>query len=378
MSRPLHEIQLSLATGAEADTPEHKRFRTLMGKLDKARQRLQQWQEQLPLFSQKWQQRATPEIKRLRELRRAWAFELEQLLLGRRWTQSESQTLTQELLDLCNTLLAGEEEPDAELKALYNRHADLDFDSESKLELQSMKQMLETVGELDLGDAPVESAEDLMDRAREQMAQRDAEQRQAWEQAAAQFRKPARKKQSAAAKRAEEDARQASQTVREVYRKLAAALHPDRVATTANDEERARSTQLMQRANAAYEAGDLLALLTLQLQIEQVDQVQASRLAASQVRHFNKVLAEQLKELESEIDGRQHAFEMSYGFSLHNRLEPDQLGKVLSEVMQDLHGKATVLVNQKRLLSGDPVMAKRYLKRLQAEQRQQDAFANRW
>ena len=52
----------------------------------------------------------------------------------------------------------------------------------------------------------------------------------------------------------------------------------------------------MQRANAAYEAGDLLALLELQLQIEQVDLAHAANVAAEQVRHFNKVLAEQLRE----------------------------------------------------------------------------------
>ena len=51
---------------------------------------------------------------------------------------------------------------------------------------------------------------------------------------------------------------EASQSVRDVYRKLVSALHPDREADGA---ERERKTALMQRANQAYERNDLLELL---------------------------------------------------------------------------------------------------------------------
>jgi curved DNA-binding protein CbpA len=42
--------------------------------------------------------------------------------------------------------------------------------------------------------------------------------------------------------------------VREVFRKLASELHPDRETDPA---EHARKTELMQRVNQAYKAGDL-------------------------------------------------------------------------------------------------------------------------
>ncbi len=371
-------LNLSHHIAGEATSPEHKRFRTLMGKLDQARQRLQQWQEQLPLFSQAWQQRVLPEQERLRQQRRSAALALEQLLLTRRWSKAESKTLTRELLMLCDLLLNTEEDIDADIKALYNRHADVDFDTEAEVELQDMKRMLEEVGGLDFGDDPVASAEELMEKAREQMAQRTAQERQAFEEGKTAARKPPRKKQSAAALRAEEEARQASQTVREVYRKLAAALHPDRVAADASAEERARSTQLMQQANAAYESGDLLALLTLQLQIEQVDTAQASRLAATQVRHFNKVLSEQLKELEAEIDGRQQALQMSFGLLLNQRMDPSKLGKLITEVLQDVQATGVQLANRQRLLSGDPVVAKRFIKQLRMEHRFDDDMQDFW
>ena len=371
-------LKITGTVTAQNSSPEHKRFRTLLEKIDKARLRLQQWQEQLPLFAQAYKERVEPEELRLQAQRRAWVFELEQLLLAGRWNKSETQTLTRLLVDICGALLDANEEVDAELKALYNRYAETDFDSEEQAQLHAMKAMLETMGDLNLGDAPVASADELMQRAQEQMAQRMARAR---EQQAAEGatlgqrqgrgRRPS-KAQSAAQKRAEEDARQASQTVREVYRKLAAALHPDRSEAGATEAQRAERTALMQRTNAAYEAGDLLALLTLQLQIEQVNEAQAAQMAASQLRHFNKVLAEQLREIEQEIDGRQHAFAESYGWMPGQRLDPMQLGRLLKDEVRELAAFAAQLTSERRMLIGDPVQAKRFLKHLRMEQQMDD------
>lgn len=122
----------------------------------------------------------------------------------------------------------------------------------------------------------------------------------------------------------------------------------------------------MQRANSAYEAGDLLALLTLQLQIEQVDITHAAGIAAAQVKHFNKVLAEQLRELESEIDGRQHAFCASYGLLTQQRIEPAQLGLLMKDQLRELNFAQSQLKQERKLLEGEPVMAKRFLKQQRA------------
>lgn len=86
--------------------------------------------------------------------------------------------------------------------------------------------------------------------------------------------------------------------MRAVYRKLASELHPDR---ELDPDERVRKTALMQRVNQAYEAGDLLALLELQLEVEQLDAGALAGLARSRLMHYNLVLAEQLARLEEEL-----------------------------------------------------------------------------
>ena len=56
----------SAAAGGKALSPEHKRFQTLLGKIDKARERLQTWQQKLPLFAQMHEAQAAPVLARLK------------------------------------------------------------------------------------------------------------------------------------------------------------------------------------------------------------------------------------------------------------------------------------------------------------------------
>lgn len=354
------QLEIAAASG-HGDSPEHKRFKALLGKIEKARERLQAWQQQLPVYARAHDEQLKPLLERLRASRRAWAFELEAVLAAQRWSKIESASIDQMICQLAGALLDTEEAPDPELKDLYNRHAELDFDIEAQQHLDSMKRTLEEMAGVDLGDEPVASVEDLMRRAHEQ----GAGQPQPDEPPSP--RKPTRK--TAAQRRAEADELRISQTVREVYRKLASALHPDRAAADLPAAEHAARTALMQRANRAYEAGDLLSLLALQLEIEQVDIHHAAGIAAEQVRHFNKVLAGQLRELESEIDGRQQAFCASYGLLIEQRLDPLKLGLLIKEQVRDIGFAQARIDHDRRTLRGDESLARRFLKLWRQEQR---------
>jgi hypothetical protein len=363
-----------IATAAARDqpaSPEHRRFKGLLTKIEAARLRLAAWHEQLPLFARAHAERVQPELERLHAARRAWALDLERIALGP-WPKPDAQTLAQMLCDLCAALLEASDEPDEQLKALYNRFAPVDFDTEGQQHLQALKARLEAMGGMALGDEPVQSLDELMARVQAEMArQRDAGAVPSMDAAGLdpQRRHAAPKTKTAAQRRAEEDAQRISQTVRDVYRKLAAALHPDRISAEATPAERTERTVLMQRANSAYEAGDLLALLTLQLQIEQVDVAHATSVAASPVKHFNKVLAEQLREIEAEIDERQMAFCSSYGIVVHQRLKPEQLGVLLKDALRELAVAEVELAGEQRALRGAPAAARRWLKHKRAEMR---------
>ncbi len=139
----------------------------------------------------------------------------------------------------------------------------------------------------------------------------------------------------------------ATRSVRDVYRKLASALHPDR---EPDPVERDRKTGLMQRVNRAYEAKDLLQLLSLQIEIEQIDAVMLAKVAEERLMHYNRVLKAQSDELEAEISTIAASFAPSFADpAASNRRQAMTPVVLLGELQQDL----AALRRESQQLAGD-------------------------
>ncbi len=110
-------------------------------------------------------------------------------------------------------------------------------------------------------------------------------------------------REQAKLKRQQEKQKQAAamaeQSVKSVYLKIAAAIHPDR---EANDVKKIKKTELLQRANEAYAEQDLFALLKMQLQIEQDRDPSQKSLSAEQVKLYQLALDAQSQKLQEKID----------------------------------------------------------------------------
>ncbi|MBL8329476.1 MAG: hypothetical protein JNJ71_11525 [Rubrivivax sp.] len=363
-----------VGTAPSGESREHRRFQQLLQRIDDARARLALWQEQLPLFAQSHQERVEPVRQRLLARRREWVFELEQLMLGRKWGKAERQTLEMLIVDQALDLIEETADEDAaELKALYQRITGTAFEALAQQQVDALKAALEEVSGLDLGDEPAESIEQLMQRAHAHM---HAQMHDPAASAGPDHGRSRRKgRGSAAQKKAQLEADRISQTVKEVYRKLAGALHPDRAPADASPAQRALMGERMARANAAYAAGDLLSLLSLQLEIEQVDLSRPAQLPLEQVRHFNRVLAEQLRELDLEIQERELTFQRSFGYGGSRRIDPSKLGKWLTEDLRQLLAAEASLTHDQRVLRNDPTGARWLLKEIAAERRFEDEMA---
>lgn len=156
-----------------------------------------------------------------------------------------------------------------------------------------------------------------------------------------------------------------------MFRKLASALHPDRAD---GDADRQRRTEAMQRVNQAYERQDLLALLTLQLEIEQIDAAHLSSASADKLRHYNRVLADQVSELKAERLGREAALRLRYRLDPFAGLTPRKLAQLTVREVQELR----LIISEARLdLEGlsNTQYAKRWL-RARREEMKRQANAN--
>lgn len=358
MSKP-RQLQTSLLPGQPVLSPAHKRFNALLRQIEQARKTLHDWQNNIPVFQQAFEQQMLPLQTTYRAARRQHLFALDALFDQPGWSRAERQTLQSLITEGADDLLAVDED-DAEIKALYNKHSEVDFDTEQLDLMQSMKGMAEAMTGLDLGEMDdVGSEAELMARLQERMAADAADQQAAQASASAQpGKKPKSQRATAAQQRREAEARQATQSVREIYRKLASALHPDR---EPDEAQRSAKTALMQRVNQAYAASDLLALLELQLEIEQVDASHIANASADRIKHYNKVLAEQLDGLRFEIERVEIDFCLEFGIDIDSPVRPDQLGALIDHEARDLRSVlARQQADQRRL--ADKPATRRWLK----------------
>ncbi|HSV77863.1 MAG TPA: molecular chaperone DnaJ [Ramlibacter sp.] len=354
------QLQIRPAAGGAPLTPEQKRFNTLLRQIEQARSALQAWQAAIPQFRTSYQQLLAPLHEQLRAAQRDWAFALD-AAGGRGWSRADHETRSDVLSEVARALLSGQSE-DPELRALFARHEGMDFEEAEREQLQAFKGMAEAMTGAELGDdEDIVSEEELFEKLGEHFRREE-------DAAEARRAKAPPKRKSAAQQRREAEAQRATQSMREVYRKLASALHPDREPDPA---ERKAKTALMAQVNEAYDRGDLLALLELQLRIEQVDAEHLARADTQRLKHYNKVLAEQLEELRMEIDVVETGFQMDFGIDAFERLDPKRLGKLLESEAAQLRAALATVRRETRAFV-DPAATRRWLKAQRRAQRDED------
>jgi hypothetical protein len=127
----------------------------------------------------------------------------------------------------------------------------------------------------------------------------------------------------------------------------------------------------MQKANQAYAANDLLTLLELQLQVEQIDASHIAKASNDRLKHYNKVLSEQLQQLKHELARVEAGFRFDFNLEPGWGLDPRKLGPLLDGHARQL--RAELQRQQRDLLMLEDVTAtKRWLKRQQQLLRQAD------
>jgi len=349
---------------ALALTPAQRRFNTLINQIDRVRRRLVAWQENIPVFRASYASELAPLQNMIWQAQRDWTVSLATLVLvdQRGFTRSQRITAKAIVCDSIEQLL--EYQDDVELKALFDKYSDVGFDAEKHEELQALKFLGETFGGVELGDDEVHSEEELMRRMQEGFAAQAEEQEDdPWPP------RPKSRRTAAAEKQRVADAARVTQSIREVYRKLASALHPDR---EPDAERRATKTALMQKVNQAYEKGDLLTLLEAQVQLEQIDVDRLSDVDPQRLKHYNKALAEQLQELQYELSHVEDMVSLEFFIDPIDRMDPHRLNEVTVARTKSLRRELSQLRRDQKSLS-DMAATKRWLERERRARRSRDS-----
>lgn len=286
-----------------------KLFNRLIKKIDEERKRLAAWQAMIPRYQQKYAAELEPLARSYDALRLEMVRVLDKAHGDKLFGKRDKEKISDIVCTMAGDLIA--ENDSEELKQIYNKHSGRDFDAELEAESETMKSVMKGLFGVDLGDDfDLRSPEKIMAQLDEKMHQkltREEQGRQHFSERPAQRKKTA--KALAKEAREQEEAQNISQSIRDVYRKLASALHPDREQDIA---ERNRKTALMQRVNVAYGNKDLLTLLELQLELEQIDQSAINTISEDRLKYYNKVLSEQFEELQQEVSAVMFSFGMRF------------------------------------------------------------------
>ena len=268
-------------------TKAQKQFNKLVERLTLQRQELARWQTYLQTYHQQFADHYQPLVARLRDKRIAMVRLLDRTMNGKALGKRERAKVRDILSHLLSQLLA--EFEDAELVRLYDKYADVSFGEERQDHMDFMRTLASEGFGVDVeAYEGGESPEELMDWLDEQIRSAHPEPPPGRKKSAKTIAREALRNHAAAG---------GTRAVREVFRKLVSELHPDRETDPAGQ---ARKTELMQRVNQAYKAGDLLTLLELQLSIEQINPAALANLAEERLQHYIHVLEEQSRRLRDE------------------------------------------------------------------------------
>ncbi len=311
-------VSIAARRGAAThSTPDQQRFEYLLAQLDKTRQARAAWDGIVLEFRKAEAERVQPLRAKLRSVTRETVVTIDQLLEQSGWSRADRAELRSILCGTAELLLEADPS-DTELKSIYDRHSGVGFDEAKAEELEELKEQAAEFMGVDLDDLDVRSEEDLVERMYQHMREREAHQ---------ESRAKARKK-SAAQQRVEANAQAAKKFLRDIYRKLASAVHPDR---EADDAVRAEKNELMQRINRAYATNDLLTLLEAQMRLQQIDPEHVAQLSGERLKHYNKLLAEQLTAAKAELRQLEDAFRQDHGLNPSATLTAHSVGLIVTK-----------------------------------------------
>ncbi len=293
---------------------DQQTFNRLLSTLQARQAELAQWQALQDRHPQWVMNKLLPLQAQLLQARRDLILRCDAILEGRRGGatgKAERKQLIKVILDLCLAHLSahGDDQP---IIAIHDRHATTGHAArEADARRATSVFARETTDpEIDPDVDGEATAALVVDAAPGAEAEAEAEAERAWasREAGRRSRQGGKARvRAAAAAASKQTARDVSQTVRAVYRKLASASHPDRAVDAA---DRDRRHELMLRVNHANDGSDLLGLLTLQLEIEQLDAEELATLPGSRLEHYNQVLRAQAADVTLAVDRIETAFRM--------------------------------------------------------------------
>jgi hypothetical protein len=244
-----------------------------------------------------------PLMEKIREKQKKYILLLDTAYESGFFKKRDAKTLMQHILELCEHVLAKPEFADEEkiaedkqIEQLKEKYETLMFTQEEKEMIDdTAKEMISAMFGIDIDlDEMRKNPQEYFQKKQQELKE---EQQGAWGDGQGNRKKT--KKQIEKEQKQAEEKKILSKDIRTIYTNLVKELHPD---LEQDEAERHRKTEMMKRVTAAYGANDLFELLRLQLEY-QIQHERIESLMEDQLKRYNQLLQEQIRELENEKFG---------------------------------------------------------------------------
>lgn len=371
----MSNLDLSLYQTSEKLSAQQKKFNRLLEKIEQLETMLEEWQqaqkkvqqnandELFPLYCQwhqvlfnqletLWQYKNTHKIARtyLEHLDEKISILASQLLDNPNLSTEQHELV----VNVAQSYELIEESSHIEGENVHNfDHLHQADDADGMMQNQVMKEILAEqfgvpVDWLDF-DLDIDNLDDFMQKVKDKLDREEADfiknqlndkERDEYQKFAEKEKKKILKKQA----QLEEAKKMAELSLKTIYLKIAALIHPDR---EQDEQKRIEKTELLQKANAALEEKDLLALLKLRIFTAQGDQEQAIKIANEHLKSYNLLLEEKVEKLQFEIDDIVYSFDWIGSGFYKQRFKPVDLTKKYQRDLAEIREK--LLNDEKRL-----------------------------
>ena len=349
-------VAVHLSADVKPLSAAQKRFNKLLDSIDKFKAQIAEAQRLADTYRVLYSDTLAPLQAQNNAGMRRMALLLDERLARKGLTAAQKKLLLEILCGVCESLATSGDE---EMAALHDKHSPQSLREIKEAESASIRNMMkDALGDrldVDLEDEsldPLVRLEALLSAAKARQAD---EEEQAQRHHAAKARK---KPQTAAQRKAGQQQEDAKLVLRQVYRQLASALHPDREKDPA---EHQRKTALMSQANAAYAQQDLVTLLHIQQRIEQLEPGAISEMPDARVAAMTTLLKQQAVELEDELFGRQEQLRQAFNLNYFETPTDASLQRNLTLEVEELEEMRLQMEEDMQMVQDDAGL-KRWLK----------------
>jgi len=293
---------------------------------------------------------------------------------------NQRKTLKELIASRLHDLVTGKtDEPDKELKDIFETVEGISFEEAKELEFIEMKKVMNSMFtgfgfDVDVEDLHSAMTEEEIARHASKIQEQVKEQAEAWEQKKGE-RKKTKKELAQEQKEAQmEEAR--NKNISSIYKQLAKIFHPD---LERDEELKLQKEELMKQLTSAYEKKDLHTLLTLELGWIKKEEKSNASITNDKLAIYNEVLKEQVFELEREIEmtyqhPRYHA--LLKLVDVPTALKKLQLKKVQSDMLEELFDVQNDFIQIKQRPPKDVAHVKRMINDFKFQQRLEQAYGD--